>query len=371
VDDRNELEHRPARLCELLATALLVSVISACSSEPSASPSDTTGNGGGQSSVGNNQGNRSGSSGVAGGAAGNTMTGSGSGGDPAGAGSAGSSVGAGGSDAGSIETGTFAGGAVAAVSLTYDDGLDAHLAVVGPLLDAHGMKGTFFLSNFEGVDHQWALPNLKDPLTARHMAWQALGQKGHELAGHTVNHPCNSATKAPNYHLTDYDMTRMATELDDDVARLKRLGATAPLTFAYPCASDKAGIGPSGQDYSPLVATRFFAARTSDAIIADPKTVELHHVPMLDTGSKTGDQLRAMVDQAIVQKGWLVLLFHGVGSETTCPKLDYQPSVCMINYLVTSSAAHQSLVEYLDQKKAQVWTATFKDVAQRLQPQHQ
>ena len=57
---------------------------------------------------------------------------------------------------------------------------------------------------------------------------------------------------------------------------------------------------------------------------------------ILDAGGKTGDELRAMVDQAIAQKGWLVLLFHGVGNETTCPKLDYQPTVCMINYLVTS-----------------------------------
>jgi peptidoglycan/xylan/chitin deacetylase (PgdA/CDA1 family) len=297
------------------------------------------------------------------------MASAGSAGEAADAGNGGSSGATGGGEASTGDP-AFPGGAIAAVSLTYDDGLDPHLAVVGPLLDMHGIKGTFFLSNFEGVDHQWALPNLKDPLNARHMAWQAMGQKGHELAGHTVNHPCNAAGKAAGFHLTDYDMTRMSNELDDDIARMKRLGATAPFTFAYPCASDKAGIGPSGQDYSPLVLPRFFAARTSDAAIADPKTVELHHVPMMDTGSQTGDQLRAMVDQAIAKKGWLVLLFHGVGSETTCPKLDYQPSVCMINYLVTSAAAHQSVVEYLDQKKTQVWTAPFKEVAQRLQSQH-
>jgi hypothetical protein len=112
---------------------------------------------------------------------------------------------------------------------------------------------------------------------------------------------------------------------------------------------------------------RFFAARTSDAAIADPKIVELHHVPMMDTGSQSPDQLRAMVDQVNAQKGWLVLLFHGVGAETMCPNLNYQPTVCMINYLTTPAASHQALVEYLDQKKAEVWTAPFKEVAQRLQ----
>ncbi len=346
----------------LLPLALLVGASSACSTAPGSDASGNTENQGGQSAV-SHTGNPSGSSGAAGAAAGTPMASAGAAGEGS-AGGTGSTSG----DAGGA-TITFPAGAVAAVSLTYDDGLDPHLTVVGPLLDAHGLKGTFFLSNFEGVDHQWALPNLKDPLNERHLAWQAMGQKGHELAAHTVNHPCNSATKAPNYHLTDYDMTRMATELDDDLARLERLKSATPFTFAYPCASDKMGIGPSSQDFGPLVAARFFAARGSDTRIADPEAVDLYHVSLLDALGKTGDELRAMVDQAILQKGWLVFLFHGVGADTTCPKLDYQPTVCMINYLVTSAAAHQSLIEYLDQKKAQVWTATFKDVAQRVQTQ--
>ncbi len=257
-------------------------------------------------------------------------------------------------------------GAVAAVSLTYDDGLDTHLATVIPALDAHGFKGTFFLSNFEGVDHEWALPNLKDPLRPRHMAWQAALRNGHELADHTVNHPCNSASKAPNYHLTDYNMTRMSAELDDSALRLGRLGVVPPITFAYPCTSDKIGIGTNGQDFSPLIAARFFAARTSDSGVADPDKVNLLHVPLQDAGSKTAAQLRAMVDQAIAAKGWLVVLFHGVGAETACPGLDFNLKGCMINYLTTDAAAHQALVDYLAEKQAQVWVAPFGTVAKTL-----
>ncbi len=262
--------------------------------------------------------------------------------------------------------GSWPNGALAAVSLTYDDGLDTHLATVIPALDAHGFKATFFLSNFEGVDHQWALPNLKDPLTPRHMAWQAVLRNGHELADHTVNHPCNSASKAPNYHLTDYDMPRLSAELDDSVLRLGRLGVVPPITFAYPCSSDKIGIGPNGQDFSPLIAMRFFAARTSDSSIAAPANLDLLHVPLQDAGSKTGAQLRAMVDQAIARKGWLVVLFHGVGAETTCPGLDFNLKGCMINYLTTDTASHQALVDYLAEKQAQVWVAPFGTVAKTL-----
>jgi peptidoglycan-N-acetylglucosamine deacetylase len=241
------------------------------------------------------------------------------------------------------------------------------LAIVQPALEAAGLRGTFFLSNFEGVDNDWALPSVKMPLlplTARHMAWQAAGQKGHELADHTVNHPCDAAAKAPGFKLADYDLPRMQKELDESVARLARLGATPPLTFAYPCASDKKGLGAAATDYSPLVAERFLAARVSVTGIANPSTVDLLHVPELDTGGKTGDELEKMVDDAIAAKGWLVLLFHGVGAEKLdCGGLAYAPDKCMINYLTTSAEAHAALVDYLAAKKAEVWTAPFGKVA--------
>jgi len=325
-------------------------------------------------------------------AAGNASSSSGSGGMPSSAGTSasagGNASGSGGVSAGDAGTSSggpaagasagggvpvvFEGGAVAAVSLTYDDGLDPHLATVQPALEAAGLRGTFYLSNFEGVDHDWALPSVKEPLLPlkpRHLAWMAAGAKGHELADHTVNHPCNAAAKAPGFHLTDYDMARMQKELDESIARLARLGVTQPISFAYPCGSDKAGLGPPPtQDYSPLVAERFFAARVSVTGIADPTTVDLLHVPQLDTGGKTGDELKKMVDDAIAAKGWLVLLFHGVGTEATCSgSLNYAPTTCMINYLTTSTEAHAALVQYLADKKAQVWTAPFKQVATLIQ----
>jgi sialate O-acetylesterase len=355
----------------LLVRACCVASLSfACSSSPPADqntlPSAGQPGASGSNSVAGGSASASGAGGTldVGGAAQN-LAGSAVGGASA---SGGTSAGAAGSPSGGGTAVGFEGGAVAAVSLTYDDGLDPHLAIVQPALEAAGFRGTFFLSNFEGVDNDWALPSVKlplTPLTARHQAWQAAAQKGHELADHTVNHPCNDAAKAPNYHLTDYTQERMSAELDESIARLARLGVAPPLTFAYPCASDKAGIGPNGDDYSPLVGARFYAARVSVDGIADAATVELLHVPQLDTGGKTGDQLKKMVDDAIAAKGWLVLLFHGVGTpQASCPgNLAYAPDKCMINYLTTSTEAHAALVQYLVEKKAQVWTAPFGKVA--------
>jgi hypothetical protein len=39
----------------------------------------------------------------------------------------------------------------------------------------------------------------------------------------------------------------------------------------------------------------------------------------------------------------------------------------MINYLTTSEEAHAALVQYLVEKKTQVWTAPFKEVATRIE----
>ena len=350
----------------LARASVVASLCFACSEPPPATPgvpgSQAGSNSGGSAQAGSN----SGAGGAAGASVGGASSGSGGvvvGGSTAVAGSAGSAS-AGGASVG------FEGGAIAAVSLTYDDGLDPHLAIVQPALEAAGLRGTFFLSNFEGVEHDWALPSVAQPLEAllpRHLAWQAAGQKGHELADHTVNHPCDADAKAPNYKLVNYTLTRMQTELDESVARLARLGATAPLTFAYPCGSDKKGLGAAGEDYSPLVAERFMAARVSVSGIADPMAVDLLRVPQRDTGGKTGDELKQMVDDAIAAKGWLVLLFHGVGTEASCNgSLVYAPDKCMINYLTTSAEAHATLVQYLASKKAEVWTAPFGKVAARI-----
>src|SRR4051812_35140370 len=65
-----------------------------------------------------------------------------------------------------------------AVALTYDDALDVHLTNVVPVLDSLGLKGTFYLSGyFPGF--------FNNP-----KRWKAVADKGHELANHTLFHPC-------------------------------------------------------------------------------------------------------------------------------------------------------------------------------------
>jgi hypothetical protein len=258
-------------------------------------------------------------------------------------------------------------GKVAAVSLTYDDGLDGQLKYALPQLDAAGLKGTFFLASFQGVPHNWALPNTTDPLNARHQAWQAVLAGGHELAGHTVYHPCDNNNQG--YRPEDYDMAKMGSELDDSLARLMRLGAPMPLTFAFPCGGDHRGIGPAGSSmsYAPLVAERFLAARVSDSAVADPASVDLQTVSQFGTTDATGPELTGHIDDAITAGGWVVFTFHGIGPEdTSCNVNVFDLDACALNYLTTPADSHQALVDYLVSKQSQVWVAPFKEVAQHI-----
>jgi hypothetical protein len=159
----------------------------------------------------------------------------------------------------------------------------------------------------------------------------------------------------------------MEAELDQNIARLERLGATAPFTFGYPCLAEQ-GIGNPTTDFGALVQARFIASRKSPDQVADPTTVDFYTVPNLEPMGKTGAQLKAYVDQAIATHGWAMYGFHGVGVEqASCPQgTGYAPDSCMINYLTTPTEAHEELLDYLVEKRDQVWTATFKDVVQCL-----
>ncbi len=261
----------------------------------------------------------------------------------------------------------FPGGRLAAVSLTYDDGLDGQLKYAIPALEERGLRATFFLSSFEGVDHFWSLPNLTDPLNLRHAAWSSVGET-HEIGGHTVNHPCDSNGN-PDFRPGAYDSARMAEELDDSLLRLARLGAAHPVSFAYPCSSDLGGIA-GGQSMRPLVDARFLFARTSAVGVNLPSAFAAHSIAQKfgDTDKMSGATLIAFVDEAIEKGGWAVFTFHGIGPEVqSCPDLiSFDLDVCALNYLTTENEAHEELLDYLVQKSDIVFTAPMGEVAASL-----
>ena len=213
-------------------------------------------------------------------------------------------------------------GAEAAVSLTYDDALGSQLRYALPVLDAAGIKATFFLSG-GGI-----------------AAFAPLAKTGHELASHTLKHPCNA-------DMTALGLPEMASELDAGIAAVQALGASGKLSFAFPCGQTHVK---DMRSFVPLVKERFRAARGVAGVVADPANVDLFNVPALfpPQGSDGSDVL-AFIQRAQQSHGWAVIGVHGVSDAG--------------EYLQLSQPAHDKIVAYLATHQKEIWTAPFGTVA--------
>lgn len=228
----------------------------------------------------------------------------------------------------------------AAVSLTYDDAVQSQRRHAASQLSALRLPGTFFLTG-----------DSRD-LAEHRRAWQELLDAGHELASHTMHHPCDCRHDwvPRGFTSQDYDLPRMQAELQQTLALLRGLGAPEPYSFAYPCG--ETAVGAPAQSYRPLVDQLFVAARGVEPGIADPWQSELGLVPAND-GARGAAELIELVDRAEETGGWLVFLFHGVGGD----------------HLSVELTAHAELLEHLARRRDSVWTERFGTVASHVREQ--
>jgi peptidoglycan/xylan/chitin deacetylase (PgdA/CDA1 family) len=186
----------------------------------------------------------------------------------------------------------------AAVSLTYDDGLDSQLDNAVPQLEALGLKATFFVTG-ENMD-------------ARLNDWIAVARQGHEIADHTLTHPCElGGYTGPAFQRQE--IGAMETYLND------HFGASRTRAFAYPCGLTELGSGAAARRrhrYLQLMRNDFSAARTVEGPPNDPRLARRHRFG-LHAFEPTYDQDRAdlafaYVDKAIARGFWAILVFHEV-----------------------------------------------------------
>jgi peptidoglycan-N-acetylglucosamine deacetylase len=223
----------------------------------------------------------------------------------------------------------------AVIVLTYDDALNSQLDVAIPQLDSAHLSGTFFLSG------------VMDSLTAS--KWKAVGAKGHELANHTLYHPCSPLQGDENTPVSDtYTIKSLVCEIGTMNNFLNTIDNKAEHTYAYPCAETTI----RGQSYVDTLRTSGFVkyARIGgdeSAIITDFKTLDKMLVPSWGLeGNNTGKELIAFAENVQNSGGLGIFMFHGVGSD----------------YITTPAAAHKELIDYLKKNKAEIWVATFQQV---------
>ena len=225
-------------------------------------------------------------------------------------------------------------GARAAIVLTYDDAVPSQLDNAIPALDSVGLKGTFFLSNVRQAD------------VAR---WKAAAASGHELANHTLNHPCLAGTfEMPlRQQLEQYTPESVLHEIGQQNVLLTALDGRPDHGFAVPCGQTLAG----GKDYleplrrSKLVTYSRSADETDDDLQRDPASFDLMRLPGRGfVGS--AEQLIEFADKAAKGGGLAVYVFHGVGGD----------------YLSVSAPEHRRFVEWLNAHRETYWVATMRDV---------
>jgi peptidoglycan-N-acetylglucosamine deacetylase len=227
-------------------------------------------------------------------------------------------------------------GKLAAIVLTYDDGMISQLDVAVPQLKKAGLKGTFFLDT---------VGDFGPPVISR---WQEVHRAGHELGNHSGFHPCPRAMLPDGKHTEDYDVEQMLGEIYAMNLTLFLIDGEKRHTYSAPCSQMLVG----GVDYtealrgSRLVEYTRTGGDAYKSVVTDFRKLDAFAVPSWGpVDSPGGEQLITYVKRVAEARGLGVLQFHGIGGE----------------YLSVSAEAHQALLEYL-QAHPEIWVGTFRAV---------
>jgi hypothetical protein len=225
---------------------------------------------------------------------------------------------------------------VIAVSLTFDDALVEHLDRAIPLLEEHGLRGTFYT-------------HLTAPaMASRWSDWQAAASRGHELGNHTIFHPADGRKSwvRPGNAIDYYTLDRMRQELEAANRLLEALDGKTSRTFAYPCSQPVLGRpgaahrllrrcgldrtrlttwvdrcrlnwGSTEASYEPVVRELFPAARagglTFESQIPRVEDWNRWSLPSVAVEGWSLSQLQTYTEAGLSRETWVILQFHGIG----------------------------------------------------------
>ena len=225
-----------------------------------------------------------------------------------------------------------------AVVLTYDDASNVHLDNVIPLLDSLKLKGSFYLSGY--------FPGFRDRVSD----WRKAAINGHELANHTLFHPCIGNTPGrewvkPERKMENYSILRMTEEVRMNNILLTAVDGKTKRTFAYPCGDMKI------RDSLYLDKKDFVAARSTREQMPQITEIDLYDIGCYSMNGQSGEEMITLVKKAMSNHGLLVFLFHGVGGEHS---------------LNVSLPEHRKLLRFLKQNEKDIWIAPLMDVVERV-----
>ena len=226
-----------------------------------------------------------------------------------------------------------------AVVLTYDDAIDQDLDIVLPALDSVGLKATFYLIG-------------RSPVIQKRMEeWRAAARNGHELGNHSLTHPCDgslpgrSSWVPPDRDLSKYSIPRAQDEIRIANVLLQAIDGKTKRTYAFPCGE----FTIHDSSYYLGCRNEFVAARGVVPHMETLGKINLDNVGAYGIDGQTGDQLIALVKQAMDTHTLLVFLFHGVGGG---------------HNINVGQGPHSQLLHYLKDHQDQIWVAPMVEVGE-------
>jgi peptidoglycan-N-acetylglucosamine deacetylase len=227
----------------------------------------------------------------------------------------------------------------AAVSLSFDDARLSQIDRGLDLLSQHHVKVTFFVQG--------------NNISQRLEGWKKAVAEGHEIGNHSETHPCtgNYAFSRQNA-LEDYNLQRMASDIDGASHEIERMLGVKPRTFAYPCGQKFVGRGIEVKSYVPLVAERFLAGRGYlDESANDPAFCDLAQAMGTPFDDLDFDQMKDLVEQAAKEGRWVIFVGHEIGQR---------------GHQVTDATALGQLCDYLTNPANGMWLGTVQEIAEYL-----
>lgn len=213
------------------------------------------------------------------------------------------------------------------VTLTFDDGHEDNATTALPIMNKYGFKSTqcYATTFIEGQSQ-----TVKNGVLA-------FSNSGHEICSHTVTHPFLTTLSAVNL---DY-------ELKHSKEYLESLTGKTVVDFASPYGDYNANVNTAIGKYYQSHRTVDEGFNSKDNF--DPYRLRVQNI--LDT--TTAAQVKAWVDQAQLDKTWLVLVYHRIANnpgpyDATIANFDAQMKV-----IKTSGIVVQTMQASLAEVRAQ------------------
>jgi peptidoglycan/xylan/chitin deacetylase (PgdA/CDA1 family) len=180
------------------------------------------------------------------------------------------------------------------ISFSFDDAPDTAFSVGAKLLEARGLRGTFFVcAGLIGDSGHMG------PYATRDQVVQAAAM-GHEIACHSYSHlDCGQAKAADIAH-----------DLDRNSQAFAALGLPQPTTFAFP-------YGDVSAQAKHVAGDRFRLCRALHHGVVKPGA-DLNQAPAVGIEGDDGEAVaRRWMQTAARQGAWLILYTHILGSTPT------------------------------------------------------